>query len=284
MAARRTPEATYLSGIVAAHREAAARDQRDPEALESQAQAMPGTRGFKEALLQPSETGEQLTKVIAEIKRRSPSKGDMALDLNPGRLAQAYEAGGGSCLSVLTDEQFFGGSVEDLRAARAACSLPVLRKDFTVARNDVADARSMGADAILLIVAALSEEELGDLLEMAARLCLDALVEVHDHEELEVALSCGANLVGVNQRNLSTFEVDTDLACSMAASIPSHVVAVAESGVKVPEQVERIAAAGFQAVLVGESLVTADDPRATLQPFTHYRTGSRGSLRAMASG
>src|SRR5438105_2368403 len=166
--------ATYLDSIVAAHRAAAARDERWLDELVAAASAMPATRGFKAAL-----RGQQLS-VISEIKRRSPSKGDLFPDLVAADLAATYERGGASCLSVLTDVEFFGGSVQDLQDARAACALPVLRKDFTVDARDVADARLMGADAVLLIVAALDDTELRHFHDLAAELGLDALVEVHD--------------------------------------------------------------------------------------------------------
>jgi indole-3-glycerol phosphate synthase len=165
---------------------------------------------------------------------------------------------------VLTDSEFFGGSAEDLAEARAAADLPVLRKDFTVCAADVCDARLMGADAVLLIVAALSARELGDLLSLASRLSLDALVEVHDEAEAEVALAAGAGIVGVNQRDLATFEVDGKRAARVVAGLPTGVVKVAESGVRSAQDVRRLAAAGFDAVLVGEALVTARDPGAAL--------------------
>lgn len=273
MAARHAPSATYLSGIVAAHRDRAASDTRDPEQLVELAAGSTETRGFKSALMRFGQSAQ--TGVIAEIKRRSPSKGDLAPGLDPVALAASYEDGGAACLSVLTDERFFGGSPSDLLAARSACGLPVLRKDFTVCAADVADARIMGADAVLLIVAALSEAELGSLLEISRRLGLDALVEVHDESELETALHCGADLVGVNQRDLRTFEVDGELAIQLAALIPDTLVAVAESGIRGPEDVSRLAACGFQGVLVGEKLVTSTDPAAAVRALTGHRIGPR---------
>jgi indole-3-glycerol phosphate synthase len=267
---------TYLSGIVAAHRAAAAEDQRDPAALIAQARSVPATRSFRAALVRTE------TVVIAEIKRRSPSRGDLAPGLDPVTIAAEYERGGAGCLSVLTDEQFFGGSASDLCSARAACSLPVLRKDFTVGEADVADARLMGADALLLIVAALSDIQLSELRDLASSLSLDTLVEVHDEEELERALASGADLVGVNQRDLRTFDVDTTVASRLASRIPSSVVAVAESGVKTSDDVERLADCGFQAVLVGETLVTAPDTAAAVKVLTGHRVGARGPSAAIA--
>jgi indole-3-glycerol phosphate synthase len=202
--------------------------------------------------------------VIAEIKRASPSKGALAPDLDPVALARAYEAGGAAALSVLTDEEFFRGSAEDLRAARAATALPVLRKDFTVGPADVLDARCMGADAVLLIAAALSPEEMVELMTLAASVGLDALVEVHDEAEAERVVTAGATLVGVNQRDLFTFDVDPDRAVRVAGMLPPEVVRVAESGIGDSEDVRRLGEAGFDAVLVGEALVTSADPGTAL--------------------
>jgi indole-3-glycerol phosphate synthase len=250
---------TYLDRIVARHREAACADERSLDSLVEQARAAPPTRGFRRALALTPELA-----VIAEVKRRSPSKGALAEALDPAALAATYAHGGASCLSVLTDEEFFGGSVADLAAARDATALPVLRKDFTVDPRDVADARLMGADAVLLIVAALDELELIDFVELAAELHLDALVEVHDEPELEQALEAGATTIGVNQRDLYSFEVDPARAERMAKAIPVGTVKVAESGIRDAEDAERLAAAGYDAILVGEALVTAPDPAAAL--------------------
>ena len=252
---------TYLAEIVAAHRARAASDDRDPAELEAAASRAPATRGFTATLSQASASG---LAVIAEIKRRSPSKGDLDPSLDPVALAAEYAAGGANCLSVLTDARYFGGSPEDLRAARAACPLPVLRKDFTVSEADVCDARLMGADAVLLIVAALDDDELARLHALAVRLGLAALVEVHDGGELDRALAAGASLVGVNQRDLRTFDVDRGRALELAGAIPTEVVAVAESGVRHAEDARRLAEAGYQAVLVGETLVRSADRMATL--------------------
>jgi len=198
--------------------------------------------------------------VISEVKRRSPSKGDLAPDLDPASTAIRYAEGGASCLSVLTDADWFGGSFDDLRQARAAVSLPVLRKDFTVDPRDVVDARLIGADAVLLIVAALDDRELTDFLDLGRQLDLDVLVEVHDEAELERALMAGADLVGVNQRDLVTFEVDQQRALRLAPLIPDGVVRVAESGIRNRSDAEALAAGGYHALLVGETLVTSADP------------------------
>lgn len=207
--------------------------------------------------------------MISEIKRRSPSKGDLNADLDPALLAGDYERGGAACLSVLTDIEFFGGSVADLSAARAACTLPVLRKDFTVSEGDVLDARLMGADCVLLIAAALDGTQLVDLHGLATQIGLDVLVEIHDEAELDAALTAHATLIGVNQRDLVTFQVDHARAIRMAGVIPGGVVKVAESGVRGSADAAALRKAGYDAVLVGESLVTAADPAAAIAALRH---------------
>lgn len=246
---------TYLDRILAAHRAQARADRRDPDELLDRARAAGTVRDFAAAL----RTGDGIG-VIAEVKRRSPSKGELHPDLDPAQVAAAYRDGGANCLSVLTDVEFFGGSPDDLRSARAAVSMPVLRKDFTVSAADVCDARIMGADAVLLIVAALDDAELSELHALAVELGLTALVETHDEAEVRRALAVEATVVGVNQRDLVTFEVDTDRAVRVASAIPDGVVKVAESGIRSPADAARLAGAGYDAVLVGESVVTASDP------------------------
>ena len=214
----RVPPATYLGEIVAAHRARSADDARDLGQLVAEAEAAPPPRGFRAALAAPGSS--HALAVIAEVKRRSPSKGDLDAGLDPAAVALDYAAGGAACLSVLTDTDYFGAEPGDLGAARSACTLPVLRKDFTVSELDVCDARLMGADAVLLIVAALDDDELARFAALARDLSLDALVEVHDDAELERALHSGASLVGVNQRDLTTFEVDADRALRLAARDP----------------------------------------------------------------
>jgi indole-3-glycerol phosphate synthase len=258
----------YLDSILAAHRAAAAADGRDPARVVAQTKELVGAGGpqgrrdFTAALV--SGRADRGMAVISEVKRRSPSKGDLDPTLDPSSVAVEYEAGGASCLSVLTDADFFGGSPADLVAARSACALPVLRKDFTVGPLDVCDARVMGADAVLLIVAALDDDELGSLLVLAGELGLAPLVEVHDEAELERALAAGAGLVGVNQRDLRTFEVDRERALRMGERMPDGVVAVAESGIRNAADVERLAGAGYTAVLVGETLVRSADRRSAV--------------------
>jgi indole-3-glycerol phosphate synthase len=262
--------ATYLDRIVASHRATAAADGRDPAGLAEQVMSMPPPRGFSAALRRPGQVA-----VIAEIKRASPSKGPLAPDLDPGATAAAYQRGGASALSVLTDEKFFCGSQEDLMAARRASELPVLRKDFTVSPHDVYDARVMGADAVLIIAAALSETELSSLTRLAVSIGLDALVEVHDEEEAERAVEAGATLIGVNQRDLETFQVDTARAERVAKVLPASVTRVAESGIENREDVLRLAGAGFDAILVGEALVTSPDPEAAVRALLS-RAGGPG--------
>jgi indole-3-glycerol phosphate synthase len=251
--------ATYLDRILARHREVAAADRRSLDREIERLSSAPRPRGFRAAL-----AGSQQLAVISEIKRRSPSKGDLNPWLDPAELAASYERGGASCLSVLTDAEFFGGSPDDLRVAREACALPVLRKDFTVSALDVVDARAMGADCVLLIAAALEPSELADLHRLAVELGLDVLVEIHDEDELEHALAAAATLIGVNQRDLVTFQVDHARAVRMAGVIPDDAVKVAESGVRGPDDAASLRAAGYDAVLVGETLVTAADPAAVI--------------------
>ena len=261
--------ATYLDKILAAHREAAAADGRSLDALIDEAMAREDEpRGFRAAL-----AAADGMAVISEVKRRSPSKGDLAPDLDPAELARAYASGGAGALSVLTDSEFFAGSIDDLQQARAAVALPVIRKDFTVSAHDVVDARLMGADAVLLIAAALDDRELRDFHDLAAELRLDALVETHDESEVERALTVGASLVGVNQRDLVTFEVDQRRAVSVAAAIPDDVVAVAESGIGDPADLPPLFAAGYKAALIGETLVRSGDPAAAVAAMRAATSG-----------
>jgi indole-3-glycerol phosphate synthase len=259
----------YLDTIITAHRTAAASDPRDLAELLEQAAACRPVRSFRGAIVDGA--ASQGMAVIAEIKRRSPSKGELDPELDAVTVAKEYEAGGATCLSVLTDAEFFGGSGEDLGTARASCSLPVLRKDFTVDPRDVVDARLMGADAVLLIVAALADTELRVFLELARRCSLTALVEVHDRLELDRAIEAGAEVIGVNQRDLHTFAVDHQRALRLGAEIPGHVTAVAESGIRGPDDVRRLADAGYQAVLVGELLMRSGDRRAAVAELLGVR-------------
>jgi indole-3-glycerol phosphate synthase len=251
----------YLEEILVHHRRLAEQDSRDIDSLIASVASAPPTRGFRQRLIDDSSSH---LAVIAEIKRRSPSKGELRSNLDPVAYAERYARGGASCLSVLTDEHFFGGSVSDLQRARGACDLPVLRKDFTVSAHDVCDARAMGADAVLLIAAALEPAVFRELFALANGLDLDVLVEIHDESELETALSVGATLIGVNQRDLRTFEVDRERALRMAPLMGPNVVKVAESGVVDGRDARALRDAGYSAVLVGETLVRANDPETVL--------------------
>ena len=251
----------YLDGILAQHREVASRDSRSLSGLIEATRTISNSRGFAKRLIEDSKNA---LAVIAEIKRRSPSRGLLSHDLDPKFIAEQYKNAGASCISVLTDSDFFGGSVDDLKSARGAVDLPVLRKDFTVSLNDICDAKLMNADCILLIVAALNKVELAEFHNFALELGLDVLVEIHDEPELDLALEVGAKMVGVNQRNLKTFEVDQQRAVRIATKIPSSVVRVAESGVRTRDDALQLRDAGYHAVLVGESLVTSKSIAMTL--------------------
>ena len=251
----------YLDEILAQHREVASRDTRSLSGLIEATRAISNSRGFAKRLIEDSKNA---LAVIAEIKRRSPSRGLLSHDLDPKVVAEQYKNAGASCISVLTDSDFFGGSVDDLKSARGAVDLPVLRKDFTVSLNDICDAKLMNADCILLIVAALNKDELSEFHKFASELGLDVLVEIHDEPELDLALEIGAKMIGVNQRNLKTFEVDQQRAVRIAKKIPSHVGRVAESGVRTRDDASQLRDAGYHAILVGESLVTSKNIAMTL--------------------
>jgi indole-3-glycerol phosphate synthase len=265
---------TVLDEILAAKRDEVTMLRR-PEVrdlLRSQALEVPAPRDFAGALRR--EDGS--LAVIAEIKRRSPSKGDLAPDLDPATTANAYAEGGAAALSVLTDGPYFGGSVDDFHRAREACELPVLRKDFVLDEIQVYETRALGADAILLIVAAIPDDVvLADLHELARGLGLAVLVETHDQAELERALSIGAQIVGVNARDLGTFDEDLGVGERLAALVPPDVIAVAESAIRSREDAARMATSGFDAILVGELLVKADDPTATLRELTSLERVAR---------
>ena len=203
--------------------------------------------------------------IIAEVKKASPSKGVLARDFDPVRIARAYQEGGAAAVSVLTDEAFFQGSLADLESARAAISAPVIRKDFTIDRLQILEAAAHGADAILLIAAILTEREIRDFREAAAQYRMSALVEVHNRRELDCAIAAGADLIGVNNRNLSTFEVTLETSLGLAEFMPPGAVLVSESGIHDAADVARLRAAGYGAFLVGEHLMKSGDPAAALR-------------------
>jgi len=245
--------------LVAKRREVEEAKARVPlTKLRDAADAAGAPRGFERALRSRTDAGR--AAVIAEIKRASPSKGLIRADFDPARIARSYEANGAACLSVLTDREFFGGSAGDLHAARGACALPVLRKDFIVDPYQLHESRAWGADCILLIVAALPERELRDLESEALSLGLDVLVECHDAEELSVALGMRSPLIGINNRNLRTFETRLETTLSLVDRMPPDRLLVTESGIASPQDVERLQAAKVSAYLVGSAFMTAEDP------------------------
>ncbi len=248
-----------LERIVAVKREqvAAARRKVPEDRLRRAAESRRGIRPFFERLRSPGPSG---VNIIAEIKRASPSKGLIAADLDPAGLAAAYAAGGAAAVSVLTETDFFRGSPEDLACARQACPLPVLRKDFIVCPYQVYESAAMGADAILLIVRILAAAELAELMGLAADLGLDALVEIHAAEELESARAAGARLIGINNRNLSSFATDLGHTLHLLPRLSPEQVAVAASGIGRPEEIRRYREAGVFNFLIGESLVRSKNP------------------------
>jgi indole-3-glycerol phosphate synthase len=230
------------------------------ERMQRSAPTPSGRRPFLPAIARPGQIN-----VIAEFKRRSPSRGVIREDLHPMQVAQAYEVGGAAALSVLTEEQFFGGSLEDLKDARAATLLPALRKDFVVDPYQVWEAWYAGADAVLLIVAALEQRALTRLQQRAHDLGLAALVEVHNEEELDRAIDSGARLIGVNNRNLRTLTVDVEASYRLAERIPAGAVGVSESGLQTRADLEQLAAAGYRGFLIGERFMTDSDPASAVR-------------------
>ena len=254
-----------LQRIVAVKREevARARGACDLATLDQRARAAPPTRGFAAALRAKLTAGQPA--VIAEVKKASPSKGVLREHFVPADIASSYEAGGAACLSVLTDERFFQGSAAYLQQARAACSLPVLRKDFLIDPYQVVEARALEADCILLIAACLDDVLMAELEACALELGLDVLVEVHDGAELERALRLKTPLIGVNNRNLRTFEVSLDTTLGLLDRMPQDRLLVTESGILTRADVQRMRAAQVHAFLVGEAFMRAPDPGQALR-------------------
>lgn len=249
-----------LARIVASKRQEFAPTGALRVELERRAEQMSAKRrDFREALLSRSPA------IIAEIKKASPSKGVLREHFEPCWLAREYERGGAAAISVLTDQAFFQGSLEDLAAAREAVSMPALRKDFTLDGYHVVEAAANGADAVLLIAAILEERQIRELRELAGQYRMAALVEVHNQRELIIALAAGADIVGVNNRNLKTFEVTLETSLRLAEEIPEGVMAISESGIHSHADVRRLQDSGFRAFLVGEHLITSEDPAAALR-------------------
>ena len=235
---------------------------RAPE-IEARAKDAPPPRGFAAALRHPREV-----RLLAEVKRRSPSAGDIRPGADPVEVARAYQQGGAAALSVLTDRQFFGGDLDALSRVHQGVELPALRKDFLIDPVQVWEARAAGADAVLLIVRILSDEELRGLQALARSLGMDVLVEVHTEDEMERALAADCTLIGVNNRDLSTFVTDLGLSLRLARGVPSSVTLVAESGIRTADDVDRLGEAGFDAILVGESLMRQPDLAAAARALT----------------
>lgn len=249
--------------VAAARRSAAEREIRVPMATLEAATALRPAGLFRAAL--EADAGGAPPRIIAECKRRSPSKGILRQHYDPAAIATSYEAAGAAAISVLTEPTFFDGALDHLADVRQAVQIPILRKDFIVTRYQLAEARAAGADAALLIAAAVDDGELNELLRSAEAVGLDALVEVHDAAELERAVAAGAALIGVNSRNLHTLAVDTGVLHALAPRIPRGVVAVAESGLRDAQTIAALREAGYRGFLIGERFMTEDDPGAALQ-------------------
>ena len=253
-----------LDQILRDKREQVARKRREYplDRLRERAAAQPRARGFADAIDNAIAAGR--AAVIAEIKKASPSQGVIRAAFDAAQLAQNLAAHGAACLSVLTDQRWFGGGDDDLRAARDACALPVLRKDFVIDRYQVYESRALGADAVLLIVAALDDEHLRELAELTAELGMDALIETHNRAELERAIAAPGRLIGVNNRNLRTFETSLDTTLSLRDAVPAARTLITESGFAARAEIERMRAHGVHAFLIGETLMRAADPGAKL--------------------
>jgi indole-3-glycerol phosphate synthase len=254
-----------LQAILARKREEIDERQalRPLDAVREAALAAPPPRGFARALR--ARRALDLPAVIAEVKKASPSKGLIRADFDPAAIARSYEAGGATCLSVLTDVDYFQGRDDYLQQARAACALPVLRKDFTIDAWQVYESRALGADCILLIVAALDDVRLAELTVLALDLDMDVLVEVHDLNELERALQVPAPLLGINNRNLRTFDVSLDTTLALREAVPADRILVTESGIATRADVARMRGAGVNAFLIGETFMRAPDPGTALR-------------------
>jgi indole-3-glycerol phosphate synthase len=253
--------ATFLEGVVERTRSDLQRRKRELPAAELERRLGPTRRGrpFSEALIAEG------ISLIAEMKRASPSRGPIRPGASVSDVVRAYQSAGARAVSVLTEGAYFGGSLDDLVEARAACDLPLLRKDFVVDEYQLLEARAAGADAVLLIVAALDRHRVGELIFATSELGMDSLVEVHDEEEVELAVDSGAEVIGINNRNLHSLEVDPRTAFRLLADVPAGTVVVAESGITRPAHVRELEEAGVDAILVGEALMRADDPERAIR-------------------
>ncbi len=271
---------SWLEELVAGAREDSLRRQAEVplETLREQLGNREGARPFNEALVRPG------LSLIAEFKRRSPSAGEFHLGAGVAEMVRAYERGGAAALSILTEERHFGGSLHDLRAAREASDLPILRKDFIVDSYQLYEAAANGADAVLLIVAGVDDEQLESLYVQARELDLDCMLEVHDESDLDRALTVGADVIGINNRNLNDFRVDVETTVQLLTDVPAGKAVVSESGYARREQLDELERIGVDAVLVGETLMRADDPEVlvrelTRRPGGHARALPRAGLR-----
>ncbi|MBD7993946.1 indole-3-glycerol phosphate synthase TrpC [Arthrobacter sp. Sa2CUA1] len=277
---------SVLDDIIAGVREDLAQRQQDTpleKVQERAAAAAPALDAF--AALGGNDAPRASLRVISEVKRSSPSKGELADITDPAALAVRYEEGGAAVISVLTEQRRFNGSLADFDAVRAAVRIPLLRKDFTVDPYQIWEARAHGADLVLLIVAALDDEQLRSFLDLTHELGMNALVEAHTAEEIQRAVAVGARIIGVNVRNLKTLDVDRSVFAALSASIPAEAVVVAESGVRDPADVAHYAENGANAVLVGEALVRHNDPSATITEFMQAGAGAIAArLQASSQG
>jgi indole-3-glycerol phosphate synthase len=270
---------SWLEELVAGAREDSRRRQGEVpfETLRAKLGARDGARPFNEALVRPG------LSLIAEFKRRSPSVGDLNPDAGIGDTVSAYERGGAAALSILTEERHFGGSIDDLRAARQASDLPILRKDFIVDGYQLYEAAASGADAVLLIVAGLDDQNLEELYVQARELDLDCLVEVHDEADLERALAVGVDVIGINNRNLEDFSVNIETTVELLTDVPAGKTVVSESGYARREQLDELERIGVDAVLMGETLMRAEDPEELIRELTLDEEATREHYLERAS-
>jgi indole-3-glycerol phosphate synthase len=271
---------TWLEELVAGAREDSRRRQEEVplESLRARLHTREGARPFNEALVRPG------LSLIAEFKRRSPSAGELNAGAGVEGAVRAYERGGAASLSILTEERHFGGSLEDLRAAREASDLPILRKDFIVERYQLYEAAANGADAVLLIAAGLDDEQLAALYIEARELDLDCMVEVHDEADLERALDTGADVIGINNRDLGDFSVDVETTVALLTDVPAGKTVVSESGYARREQFDELERIGVDAVLMGETLMRAEDPERLVRELTRDEEATREHYLERASG